>query len=78
VQNKHRKETHRDYLVRSMNEDLKYLEQKLARVAKGEDRYIDGKARLLTEAMGHLGNARVLITQGMVDNPEEVRHGAPA
>ena len=65
--------TPRDRLVRSLSDDLRYIEQKLARIAKGEDRHIDGRPRLLTEALSHLGNARVLIAQGLTENPEAAR-----
>lgn len=74
--NKSRKVTHRDSLVRSMREDILHLEQKIGKVMKGDDLHIDGKPGLLSEAMQHLGNARVLIAQGMVENTEEDRHGA--
>jgi hypothetical protein len=59
-----------------MMEDLKYLEQKIAKVAKGEDLHIDARPRMLADAMKHLGEARVLIAQGMVENKEEVPFGA--
>ncbi len=77
MRNDNQKDTDRDRLVRSILEDIMYLEEKIARVSKGGDRTIDAKPQLLADALGHLGNARVMIAQGMVE-PEGVLHGTLA